>query len=424
VRVTDAGGRTVGVALQRGPGQGVGQMGTPIVGATPSPSGLPPASPKLPIVEPPPLEEWLKGRNILTVAQDGSGQFNTIQAALDALKPGEAVQVLDQGPYRESINLTSPPEDVGLISHRQTVLEIADWTTVVERNSQIARREGHRILYARGFRLSGFAIHAAANFTESPLALNFEGSSKLTIEDCKFQIAYVGPPQGEAVWAIRINGFGVDENSPTVVRDCVLAGGIGVIAWDGRAAAPLLVLRNFILSPPPGLRHTIAVTGAHRRIFVRNNVMACEPRATALSISHSGAITPEVVEIADNTIVGAGYTIMQFTAPESGVTITGNVLPAFVLCAGAETNRAAIKNWRIAGNWYPVRPEDLPNAQDLVFRRPDDPLVDVRFLSRDQSATNFARLAVVPDHAPAGALAPGPAPAGGDWFTRLRARWP
>src|SRR5581483_9146504 len=54
------------------------------------------------IAEPPELDEWLKGRTILTVSQDGNGQFNTIQAAIDALQPGQAVEVLDRGPYRET----------------------------------------------------------------------------------------------------------------------------------------------------------------------------------------------------------------------------------------------------------------------------------------------------------------------------------
>src|SRR5207253_2499550 len=51
--------------------------------------------------EPPPLEEWLEGRTVLTVAQDGTGQYKTIQAALNALKTGQVVKVLDRGPYRE-----------------------------------------------------------------------------------------------------------------------------------------------------------------------------------------------------------------------------------------------------------------------------------------------------------------------------------
>ena len=49
------------------------------------------------------MAEWLKGRTETTVSQDGRGQFKTIQAALDALRPGQFVRVLDRGLYRENL---------------------------------------------------------------------------------------------------------------------------------------------------------------------------------------------------------------------------------------------------------------------------------------------------------------------------------
>jgi hypothetical protein len=99
-------------------------------------------SPPVDIAEPPPLEEWLKGRTVLTVAQDGSAQFKTIQAALDALRPGQAVEVLDRGPYRETL-FYHGLADTGLVSRHGTIIRMP--TTL-----------NHIFEETVGFRLSGF----------------------------------------------------------------------------------------------------------------------------------------------------------------------------------------------------------------------------------------------------------------------------
>src|SRR5688500_5270859 len=52
---------------------------SPVAGEPAKEASLPPP---LKIAEPPPLDEWLKGREVLTVAQDGQARFKTIQAAL------------------------------------------------------------------------------------------------------------------------------------------------------------------------------------------------------------------------------------------------------------------------------------------------------------------------------------------------------
>ena len=65
--------------------------------------------------QPPPLEEWLQGRKVLTVKQDGSAMFQTIQAALDKVQPGEVIRVLDKGPYRERLVSQNHPGNFGLV---------------------------------------------------------------------------------------------------------------------------------------------------------------------------------------------------------------------------------------------------------------------------------------------------------------------
>lgn len=79
------------------------------------------------IEEPPPLEEWLVGRQIITVAQDGTADYTTINAALAALQPGQVVEVLDAGPYRERCEYVGMPRDIGLISRARTIIEFGEW---------------------------------------------------------------------------------------------------------------------------------------------------------------------------------------------------------------------------------------------------------------------------------------------------------
>ena len=73
-----------------------------------------------------PLEEWLQGRKFITVAQNGLADHKKIQDALNNLKPGMYVKVLDKGPYRERLEATLP-EDVGLISEVGSVIELPEW---------------------------------------------------------------------------------------------------------------------------------------------------------------------------------------------------------------------------------------------------------------------------------------------------------
>ncbi|MBS0260662.1 MAG: protein kinase, partial [Planctomycetes bacterium] len=131
--------------------------------------------------EPPPLADWLKGRNILTVAQDGSGKFNTIQAALEALQAGEVVQVLDRGPYRERLQLQSPPDDIGLISEVQTRIELEQ----LGPGGHDAAQWGHFFKNANRLRIHGLEFQippAPAN--QVTIGMYFSESRGVVFEQC------------------------------------------------------------------------------------------------------------------------------------------------------------------------------------------------------------------------------------------------
>ncbi|MCA9012655.1 MAG: protein kinase, partial [Planctomycetaceae bacterium] len=381
--------------------------------------------PPIKIDEPPPLEDWLKGRTILTVAQDGSGQFTTIQSALDALKPGEVVKVLDKGPYKESLRLNNPPADIGLVTDQQTILEINGWVNYRTENSNFDYRDGHQLLNPQGFRLSGFHIVGTTDSLKHPYsALGIEAGARLVIEDSRFQFFDADKTTNPAVAAIRVNGLGSDSVNPIVVRDCFIEGNLSIQGWPGMIAPPVLIVRNLI--EPWSLGSAVLVGGQQRRVSLRNNVVKLTPQQAAFVVStDASGQAPEFLELVHNTVVGMGFDRFNVSAPASGVTIQGNVLPVFLLALGAEMQRDVIKNWEITGNWYLIRPESIPISQKTapVFRRPDDPLVEPIFLSENPADRNFARVAPIDGVAPAGALPPGPAPKEGDWFTKLRERW-
>ena len=192
-----------------------------------------PLSPPVQITEPPPLAEWLKGRTVLTVSQDGKSQFKTIKAALDALKPHQVVNVLDRGPYRELLQGTLP-DDTGLFSECQTVLECpaeldgkaSDW--------------GHMIGPLDGFRLSGLRLLSPRKKGGILFCKNTIG---LVIED--FCITWTKPLEGTAPDYSTGLGFYFDENAPIlkpiVVRNCLFdKAGLGFTGQTGRTP-PLLV---------------------------------------------------------------------------------------------------------------------------------------------------------------------------------------
>ncbi|HTU92477.1 MAG TPA: protein kinase, partial [Gemmataceae bacterium] len=185
-------------------------------------------SPPARIPEPPPLAEWLKGRKVLTVAQDGSGQFKTIQAALDALKPHQVVKVLDRGPYRESGWTGGLPEDTGLISEEQTVVEAASASGSLCYLGPLD-----------GFRLSGFRLQAAPSFAQFAFC-HWNEPSGLVIESCYF--GWTKPQDGTVLYL----EFGKRRDcKPAIVRDCFFHS--GYVGFDARAGSgPDVVLqRNY-----------------------------------------------------------------------------------------------------------------------------------------------------------------------------------
>ena len=127
------------------------------------------------------MAEYLQGREILTVAQDGSGKYRSLTEAFLALKPGQVVKILDQGPYRE--RLAGPvPADIGIVSEVGTRIELPEWTRVGTGDGA-KRYDGWSFTNPEGLRLAGLEFHfpqPPTDFTNQDflVALNIDGAPR------------------------------------------------------------------------------------------------------------------------------------------------------------------------------------------------------------------------------------------------------
>ncbi len=355
------------------------------------------------IPEPPPLAEWLKGRKILTVSQDGKGQFKTIKEALDALKPHQVVKVLDRGPYRESLIMGALPADTGLISDQQTVLEAASGPDSLCYLGPL-----------EGFRLSGFRFQAAPSFAKFALCHWIEPSG-LVIENCYFDWSRLN--QGTVLY---LEPGKQRDSKPAVVRDCFFHSGI--VAFESRAGnGPILLLeRNYFKETHLG------GTRRFQKVVIRHNVFHHASKGT-MWFEYLKEIG-EVLEISNNTFVSKYDPVsIAYNAPKSGVVFRNNCSDRMLGLDGKALNDLgdSIKNWQLDHNCY-IRRGVLPKASSDVLAEPP-------FLSVDPSHPDYLRIEADGPAAKGGAggawpsyigaLPPGPAPKEGDWFTRLRQRW-
>jgi hypothetical protein len=375
------------------------------------------------IAEPPPLAEWLQGRTVLTVAQDGSGQFKTIQAALNELKPHQAVKVLDPGPYRENLRLDITPEDTGLLSERQTVLEFSDW-----KEGGI----GHSFQYTRGFRLNGFKFvfpNKKDVVWKYQVGLRVVQPDGFVLENCALHAP--GEQFMTLVWR------GEKTTVPMFIRDCLID---CMIAFNSAESVASLgeaaIQRNYFSST---VRHVyLAIGNPLRKLALRQNVFGGKVSAADFQIND--VKQTDALEISNNTLSSFHPSQFNFSVPGGPVAICNNlsVHPPFLgLFMGAEkAPPEAFRGWQVSHNSYPPQPDWQAlglQKENLLPPTATDIVAFPRFLSLAPSHADYLRIAADTPLAKGGAggawpsyigaLPPGPAPKDGDWFTRLLQRW-
>lgn len=391
------------------------------------------------VPEPPPLSEWLKGRKVLTVAQDGSGQFKTIQAALDALQPGESVKVLDKGPYREHLELHSPPADSGLVTEVQTILELPEWKPHHKEpdaatGGEISVYAGHVLGSANGFRLHGFDMNFPASDGKLCRRLLINRTKDLVLENCliRASTSHEGEPVDVGDWEAG-DGVGIS----AWMRECVIEGSIAftthakAIPADPRHRSKVVIEHNYFLGE--GTDHHLFIAGqAMQKLVIRHNVFAGKSNID-ISLVRLGASV--ALEVSNNTLLSPCGISLNGSIPQGSVTIRNNLhsRDAIVAAFNADVKdlHRAVPGWHMDHNAYPDRAAAvLP--ENVVPKQPGDLSELPRYLSKVPKEADYLRIPADDSLATAGAggkwpqylgaLPPGPAPKDGDWFTRLRER--
>lgn len=257
--------------------------------------------------EPALLEEWLAGKQIVTVSQDGTGDFRSIYEATrpDVLKPGQVVEVLDKGPYIENLNVSRLPAGCGLISRVGTILIVDVWKDRPNGGDEVRQKAAHLVTRSPDFRLSGFRFHYNRQRFGMPLQLFAFGDA--IIENCVF----IGTGKQE-------RGLRLDE-----VR-LFLRFQEG-FTTESRDEVPRLWVRNNVFCSPLRLQSQVA---GHVEFLVRRNLFVgnnFQSRLEAWPGPREGKGTRFVVEknVFDCRLNGSGIGFVDETSTENDLSPNG-----------------------------------------------------------------------------------------------------
>lgn len=392
-----------------------------------SPASTPmmkPAEGPINIPEPPPLAEWLKGRDIVTVAQDGSGRFKTIQEALNAVRPGQVVKVLDRATYRERLEL-SYTRDIGLVSEHGATLELAGW---LEQEVKV----GHIFTELEGFRLHGFRIHYPND--DGRIGFRLTNCRGVVLENCNFTCVTQIPIK-DRLGCVMSFDFDESYRSPTpqTIRGNRFGGCLSIHSRSDSTCA--IIHRNDFTGRFEGAHLTIG-GGRGDTVVVRDTVFDDMAMHGDVYVSALGL---KRLEISNNLLSGR-TPIGFFDSIAAGRVVIRNNLHIRTylgfLASGAEKHLDAVmRDWQIDHNAYAEATTDfgwkVPMA-DLP-KGAGDILGPVKFLSDEPAHSDYLRLPANDPRATGGAgkgwptymgpLPPGPAPKEGDWFTTIRKKW-
>lgn len=369
------------------------------------------------------LEAWMKGRKAITVAQDGSGQFKTIQEALNVVSPGEFVHVLDNGTYRERLTIIGA-KNVGLVSTKSATIELPP-----------APKDAHawwqRIINVDGFRLHGFRVHFPMD--EEYIGLRIQEASGVVIENCWVSCVSQNPSKNRLYAGIGIETDPKQVSlNPVIVRGCRFDMALCLEMHHPDSSS--IVEKNWFAGRHEG-SHLILRFRGHGKHVVSHNVYSGDVRQGSIDVI--GIIDPQVqFHVVNNTIATRVPIKFSFEMKSKSVVLRHNLHSRTYLSCFSAIAPEFVKltaDWQIGPNAYAHRATRVQGWDHVVYDIPPGKgdIVDrVTFLSEDPAHPDYLRLPGDSVHAKNvsgadhfGAFPAGPAPKSGDWFTRLRKQW-
>jgi serine/threonine protein kinase/nitrous oxidase accessory protein NosD len=319
--------------------------------------------------------------NGLTVAQDGSGQFTTISAALEKVQPGQTIRVLDGERYEEILSLTNARLQAGI------TIEAAPGgqPTIIGLRIQDVPR-----VVIRGFRLA---------------YVELSGRSPGVILE-RLEIA--GSPSRTA--CVRIQDLASEmDDPPVVISNCQLKGGqAGVELWGvhrgNLEAAPSrrIILQNNLIN---GCRWGVYAEGLLQNVHIVGNRLT-NASTCGILLQYLMPGTEQLL-MANNTFADCDHGVIfqaEETDPFRGkqVQFSNNL---FLNCTsdvdfwvskskryfydGPGDAQSLMNSWQVSFNGRETTKEALGHKGRLPLCRGDFVQEQIPVLSRNPTDANF-----------------------------------
>jgi hypothetical protein len=337
--------------------------------------------------------------NVLTVAQTRKARYRSIQAALDAVKPGQTIRVLDDAIYQEALTLKDPQHTgISLEGPQQATLQYAPSNRAalaLETVSGVRVEgfhfsdgkpgqddEGHLIRVSGrcpGVRLLHLDcvaswIKGAAIFVDN--ATQGDGDRPLTIQGCTLRLKR--QENGQNQMGIRVVGGLGQPDQPCktrrlLIRDNDIQGGSGIQVYG--AVSDIQISGNLFRLPYYGGLEFHDLNDQAARILVVNNSFYKGGASIRIIQAKADKQYPKgQFELTNNLLTGAFYGDLQCLMYYGGSFKRGNV-------------ESLLKAWRSAQNW-----RDLSGQGDKVPLGGDDhQLVNADLMSLNPADADFFR---------------------------------
>ncbi|QEL16363.1 serine/threonine-protein kinase [Limnoglobus roseus] len=385
--------------------------------------------------QPPPLDEWLRGRRIRTVRQDGGAEFRSLLAALAAVRSGEAIEILDAGPYTDfaplpdgSVGLSVPPDvtDIGIFSRTGASLR----TTKYQVNKNIPPKNG-RVCYAgatiaagAGLRLHGLTFQAdpPPQNTADASAWRLSIGGPCVVEDCLWLRA--AHPRPEQYLVILAFDFRNSAAMPLTVRRCWVEGTVNTHVTNPGVRTEARIERCVFTDASQNLWLQLG----HARWAFLENIFQADDCCVALGTTRFAPAKgqPEVL-FGRNTFLSTARSPVRVERYEKGelakvsVALFDNAFsgPGEPIHFAASQDARESRSWASQENWS----TDHSGAAWLNFLEGR-----IQFVSQDPLAPDFARIEnSPPGTGGAGLRGPGAVPSGPlsdalEWLAYLQAR--